>query len=134
VLAVPLRHAYAFALRARNVDASLNPKYFLWKPICRVRKKSVALRVPCHAEKACCSVCLPPSATEERANGAFFIFFSGNRCCFHVISVFSCACVAVLSDSRALVFGQAVRCWQRNSLRSRRGGNMPTYFRSVWGY
>lgn len=40
-------------------------------------QKSVALTVPCHAEKALCSVCLPPSSTEETANRAFF--FSGNR-------------------------------------------------------
>lgn len=64
-----------FALRARSVDTSLNPKAFLSQYIRAVEN---LLRCWCPVVlRALCSVCLPPASAEETANGAFV--FSDSR-------------------------------------------------------
>lgn len=111
--AVPIRLACAFALRARNVDASLNPKPFLWKPIYRVMQKSVVLTVPYHTEKALCSVCLPPSPQRKHQMGLFF-FFNGSRDVALTLCLSSCAWLAL--GAGHAVRQQGSRVWACGAL------------------
>lgn len=83
-LAVPGRFAYVFALRARNVDASLNPKPFLRKPAHRVMQKSVVLTVPFMLRRLSAVFVYHLPQQRRWQMGPFFNFFfeRQQRCCF----------------------------------------------------
>lgn len=124
-----------FALRARSVDTSLNPKAFLWKAIHRAMENLLCCLCH-HAENSlqCLfTICL------NRGNSKWGLCFQWQqRCCFNVIAVFPVP-DWLLWASRAVrqqdpVFGQEEHCWERNNFHCRRGGSMPTYFQSIWAY
>lgn len=125
-----------FPIRARSADTSLNPKAFLRKPIHRAMQKSAMLPVPCRAESSL--QCLFTTCL-NRGNSKWGLCFQWQqRCCFNVIAVFPvpgwlfrAGCAVGQRDP---VFGQEEHCWEWNSFHSRRGGSMPTCFRSIWGY
>lgn len=140
-LAVPVRFAYVFALRVRNVDADLNPKPFLQKPAHRVMQKSVVLTVPFMLRRLSAVFVYHLPQQRKWQMWPFFlnIFFTGNRdaaltssLSFPVPERLFCAGHAASPQGSHV--GQVVRCGQWNSFKGRRGGHTPTRFRSVWGY